>query len=532
MTGPMQWILIVIMGIALFTPGCQQHPSNPGDFPVLKIGTIHRAKSKNILFDDALGLFSMISHPPLLELKRGGEFSGILAEQFSYSDDYRVWTFRLKSNFFWSDGEPVTPEDIRFTLWYKARHLPSRKWINTTVETVNIQKNGTIVCTLTKPYTRFDIEFTSIRIFPAHIWKRVQHPRDFQSAVQFTGCGPFVIHHVDLNSGVVSMVRNPFWKGALPHLRRVEIHMYHTSDVLSLAMKRGDMDTFYKYADTFPYENVAAIRKTGRYKIESHTQSGFIFLGFNLRKHPTGDPALRQAIAHCLNYREIKKLITRGFGDIPPRGLVPAYFRFYHPTEALVRDTNRARTILRKSGYHDLNGDGILEDPQQKSLELKLVSTPPYVRLSELIKDYLNSIGLRVYIQILDPLTWIQTKDRYDYHLTISRTTPWGMMMHANWSTGYFDYRRSGQGVLHTIDDPEYIHLCDAALATKDPVKLKVLSRKIQEYHATRLPAVPLVAKTDVVPSKKNLSGWYHDPLFGIYNLRSLVNLRFSDANH
>ncbi len=511
---------------------CHKQPSEKHDQFVLKIGSIHRAKSKNILYDNALGHFTMISHPPLLKLETDGRFTGILAEQFSYSNDYTIWKFKIRKNFYWSDGLPVKPEDIKFSLLYKGKHLPSRKWMGKLIKVIDIDQKGDIVCTLAKPYTRFDIEFTSVRILPRHIWKGIKNPERWESPRLYTGCGPFIIKDIDLNSGVVSMVRNPFWKGKSPQLDRIEIHMYHNPDVLSLALKRGDVDTYYKYADTFPYGNISSLRETGLYKIKKCTESGFIFLGFNLKKQPLDDHSLRQAIVYALDYQEIRKLITKGFGQIPQKGFVPPYFRFYHPTEPLVRDINKARKILEGSGYRDLNGDGILEDREKQPMKLRLVSTLIYTRLSELVKDYLNQIGIQVQLQILDPMTWIHTKDRYQYDLTISRTTPWGMMMHAGWSTGYFDYRRSGQGVLHIIDDPDYIHLCDAILSTKDPHQLKVLARKIQEYHAAHIPAVALISKTDVIPSKLNLSGWHHDPLFGIYNLSSFLRLKLTYADH
>ncbi len=526
---PYTFFILAIIISSLFLSGCRPQNTKEKDTRIVKIGTIHRVKSKNLLFDPSLSLFSIISHPPLLKLGEDGNPVGLLAKNYHYSADYTTWTFQINQDYYWSDGHPVSPEDIKFTLLYKNTHLPFRKWLGTIIRKIDISGNQ-VTCTLNQPYTHFDIELASIRIFPRHIWQGIEDPRDRESGKYYTGCGPYIIREADLNSGIIRFCRNPYWKGANPRINQIEIHTYHNVDVLSLALKRGDVDTYYKYADTFPYENINSLKASGHFKILTFKQSGLVFLGFNLKKSPFSDSSLRLAVLYALDYAEIIRLIARGYGALPRRGFIPSHFRFYHPTESLHRNIGLAKTLLEDAGYKDVNGDGFVEDPGGNQLKINLVSTSIYIRLGELIIDYLKQIGLRTRLQILDPASWVNMKDNYQYDLTLSRTTPWGMMMHAGWATGYFDSRRSGEGVLHTLDDPDFIGLCDDILATKIPGQLKSLARKIQEYYARHLPAIALIWKTDVIPMKHHLSGWHHDPLFGIYNINSLLNLQFNDA--
>jgi peptide/nickel transport system substrate-binding protein len=520
----------IIFG-CIFISGCgdesYRHP-NPG---ILKIGSVQRVVTKNILYDNGLSLFSIVSHPPLLKLERQGHFSGILSDDHRFSADYTSWFFRIKDGWFWSDGKPVTAADVKFTLEFKSRHLPTRKWLLKVIKKIETTGYKEIRLDFHQPYTRLDIELTSIRIFPRHIWKDVDRPDAVESGRFYTGSGPFIIRDVDLNSGTIRFGRNPYWKGKMPLLHSYEIHLYQNLDVLSLALKRGEIDTYYKYADTFPYENLPPLESSGHLKTLTLPESGLIFLGFNLGRYPLSDARLRQAVMLAVDYEEIRRLVGRGHGLIPCRGFIPPLFKYFHPTETLSQNQTLGKTMLKNAGYVDLNSDGLVEDPKGNPVQLNLISTSSYTRLGELVSDYLKNIGINTRMQILDPATWISVKDNYKYDLIISRTTPWGMMMHAGWASGYFDNRRSGEGVLHTVGDPEFIRLCDDLLSTKIPARLQSLAVEIQNYYARKLPAIALLWKTDVIPMNLYMTGWRLDPLFGIYNLDSILNIKLN-ARH
>jgi peptide/nickel transport system substrate-binding protein len=102
------------------------------------------------------------------------------------------------------------------------------------------------------------------------------------------------------------------------------------------------------------------------------------------------------------------------------------------------------------------------------------------------------------------------------------------MLMHANWATGYFDVRRSGEGVLHTVDDPAFLKLCNDILATKDEGELEKYAQKVQDYYTKNLPAIALYWSRIVIPYQKKFSGWSPNPLYGIYNIKNFLRLRIS----
>jgi peptide/nickel transport system substrate-binding protein len=236
-------------------------------------------------------------------------------------------------------------------------------------------------------------------------------------------------------------------------------------------------------------------------------------------------PVLREAVVQALDYEELVRLELLGFGGRANRGFVPPAMPYFTETPPLEYNPEKARALLKEAGYADADSDGILEDPRGRELELRLPARQRYVRTAELIRDYLGRIGLRVNPQIVDSSTWIALKESFSYDLTISRTTPWGMFMHANWATGYFDSRRTGEGVLRTVSDPAFHALCDAVLSSKRE-SMRDLAESVQRFYSQNLPAAALYWSTILIPHKKTFSGWVVDPLYGLYNIDTFLNLK------
>ena len=398
--------------------------------------------------------------------------------------------------------------------------------LSKTLTEIEVIPGNAVKLTFNKPYTRLDIEFAFLPIIPRHIWQKVDRPRFYSGPGKYVGYGPLIIEYIDINAGIILFKKNNYWKHQPPGIDGIEIHMFQNPDVLSLALEKGDIDTYYKYADTYPYSNLARLAATGKFNFVKHKTTGLIFLGFNLEKEPTANRYFRLAAAMAIDYKEILKLINSGYGEIPNRGFVPPGMLYFKETPGLNQDLTAARELLNKAGFKDSNRDGILENPGGENLRLALLSTPPYDRLCQLIADYLRCIGIDVEVKMVDPAAWFSRKEQYNYDITVTRSTPWGMLMHAGWGTGYFDSRRTGEGVLHTITDPFFLNLCDAVLATRNPDKLKTYAHTLQQYYAENLPAIALIWPEEVTPYNRTFTGWSQDPLFGIFNVTNFLNLK------
>jgi len=498
---------------------------------VLRIGTLKQGlKSANILSDYFVNMFAQVSNPPLMKINREGQPEGLLVKKFDISDDKTTWTFVLDDHLYWSDGKKVTAHDAKFSVELYAREVPFAAWLEQALVEVSVSEDNALVLRFNRPYTRLGYDFASYSLFPKHIWENIENPLAYANTGENVGCGPFAIESIDINAAKISFEKNPYWKGQMPPIEGIEVHFYNNMDVLSLALEKGEVDTFYRYASSYPYANIERLKATGEFNFLEEQNMGLKFLGFNLNKPPMSDVNFRKALSYAIDYDEIIKLDALGYGEVPNMGFIPRGMSGYKETKKLEYNLDKAKKILRESGYIDTDANGIREDRDGQEIKLSILISPLYVRISELIKDYLGAVGLDARLKVVDENTWISQKNQYQYDLVVSRTTPWGMLMHANWATGYFDSRRTGEGVLHTVNDPEFLNLCDSILATTDEAELEQDAHRVQDYYTQNLPAIPLGWTRIITPYHKKYTGWISSPLYGIFNIDNFLSIKPSTS--
>ncbi|OQA59431.1 MAG: putative ABC transporter periplasmic-binding protein [Euryarchaeota archaeon ADurb.Bin294] len=497
------------------------------DDAILRIATTNEVKSPAFIGDYTLGLFNHLSNPPLMQMDENGKLIGLLADHYEVSPDNTEWTFVIKDNQFWSDGTPVTADDVAFSIQMYGTSIPNAGWIGETLTDTQVDGNK-VTFKFNKPYTNLALEFTSYSILPKHIWESIENPNEFTSTGPYVGAGPYYLDNVDLNAGKVIFKRNPSWKGKISDYDTVEISWFKNEDAAAKALESGVMDTYWKYASSYPYAAIDSLTKTGNFEMLEKPTSGLTFLGFNLKREPMSDPAFREAVSSAINYQELVDISTLGYGKVPNRGFVPPAMDGYIQTKPMEYNLETARNTLESAGYKDSDGNGIIEAADGKDITLDLLIRNSYAREAELMKEYLEKAGIGVEVRSVEDNTWFEMKDKLDYDITLTRTTPWGMLMHAGWATGYFDSRRTGQGVLHTVDDEVFLKLCDDILSTTDQTLLKEYAKEVQEYYAENLPGIPLYWKNDITPYNKKITGWYSNPLYGIMNEFTFTGVKSS----
>jgi peptide/nickel transport system substrate-binding protein len=520
-------LLTIAISFIFFFIACTQTQTETPGKNIIKIGTTREGfKSTSLLGDTFLSLFARISNPPLMTMAKDGKLEGLVVARYEVSEDCTRWKLYCDPDLRWSDGNNLTAEDAKFSIELIAEVVPYARWMQEIIDKVFIAKDNALVLELKRPYSRLDFDFATYNILPKHIWEKIEDPLRHTSNDEMVGCGPFIIEKIDLNAGLIRFRNNPHWRGIEPELDGIELHLYNNIDVLAFALEKGEVDTYYRYASSYPYPNIEKLKATEEFDFMEEPHYGLKFLGFNLHKKPMSDKSFREAISYALDYEEIIKLDILGFGKIPSRGFIPPIMPAYKETPELKYNLEVAKNLMAQAGYIDRDGDGFRDTPDAKKIKLSILISMDYVRLAELVQDYLKAAGIDAQLKTVDYNTWISMKDKNDYDLVVSRTSPWGMFMHANWATGYFDSRRTGEGVLHNVDDPQFLKLCDDILSTKNEEKLIKYASHVQDYYARFLPAIALYWSRTVIPYQKRFSGWSPNPLYGLYNIQNFLSLR------
>jgi len=484
---------------------------------VLKIGTTDQIKSLSLLSDYNLEQISEASNLPLTQFDENGKVIGALASSYETSPDNTVWTFTLADNIFWSDGKPITGEDVIFSMEVYETDVTA-KWLKELVKEAKVDGNK-VIYTLNKPYTNLAQDFATREILPKHIWESIDKPLEYADPKgSYVGSGPFYIDSIDLSSAKLIFKKNPYWKGKQPYYDSIEVSWFKNEDAASKALQSGVVDTYWKYATSFPYASIDSLKSTGNFDILEKASSGLTFLGFNLNKEPMSDLKFRTAVSKALNYPELVSISTLGHGKAPNSGFIPPAMNNYVETDELQYNVNDAKKILADAGYKDSDGNGIVEGKDGKDIKLDFLIRDQFTREGDLVKEYLEKIGLGADIHVVDQQTWTDQKDKFNYDITLTRTTPFGMIKEAGWATAYFESRMFGGGQLHTVSDPKFLALCDNLLSTTDQTKIAQNAKEVQQYYAENLPGIALYWKNDVTPYNKGITGWYSNPMFGIMN--------------
>jgi len=310
---------------------------------------------------------------------------------------------------------------------------------------------------------------------------------------------------------------------------RVEFHIYRNLEALTMAMVKGEVDAYYNYASGYDYSHIPALMKSSEMRYLTSSHIGIpAALGFNLDKYPMNSTEFRKAISQAIDYSQINQYVFSGYGSVPTGGFVPPSMPdFNSGLPRLQYDPTEANKLLDSLGLKT-GLDGFRETPEGEKIKLLLLGRTicEEMRILELIKGDLAKVGLDVELKTVDSSTWIDLKDKKEYDLVFFRTTPWGMLMHASYGSGYFDTRRTGAGVLHNFGNQEFLDTCDEIMRTTDRGKIRELNQKLQEIYARELPAITLCWVDMVYPYRANWKGWQvHMIEGGLANHVSWFNL-------
>ena len=337
-----------------------------------------------------------------------------LASTWTTSLDETTWTFRIDPDATWSDGEPVTAEDVEYTFERVMREqlAPDVDYLRH-VESVEVADRSTVVMRSSEPAEMLAL---FVPIVPEHIWEDVpiEETTTFEN-LPSVGSGPF--EAVSNEDGTIKMARSEF-TDSTSEIDQIVFRPFTSPDVLSSALREGRID----YATGLGIEEFREAGAETFIRAVSAPDPGFTSLGFNLYQPTpetiedlnapstsTGDPALldqrvRQAIAWAIDEDELTEAIYAGEGTVGA-ALIPPPLTRYHleipEQDRAAFDIERARALLRRAGWADTDADGTVDKDGQE-LELRLsarLESEDTVEAAGLIRESLKEAGIEVAVE-------------------------------------------------------------------------------------------------------------------------------------
>ncbi len=322
-------------------------------------------------------------------------FENDLATDYSLSPDGLTWTFLIRDDAFFTDGEKVTASDVAFTL--ETAKAAQGSVDLTYMESAAAQDDTTVVVTLSKPTSIFLNTLASVGIVPEHAYGE-----DY--GTNPVGSGPYRFVEWKPQEQLLFTANEDYY-GIVPAIKNVTV-VFMSEDAALAAVQAGEVDVAYSTA-TLGTTEVAG------YHIEAITSADN--RGFTLPVLPnegkttqSGAPVgndvtcnheIRQAIAYGINRQQIADIVLNGFGR-------PAYSEndgmpWNNPEVVMETDVPYAKKLLADAGWADMDGDGIIEKNGLKAEFSCIYPSGDSVRqaVAVAVAEQVKALGIQINVE-------------------------------------------------------------------------------------------------------------------------------------
>lgn len=425
-----------------------------------------------------------------------------IASAWETPDPYTV-VFRLRADFRFADGTPVTAGDVKATydaVRDSALASPKRASL-ALVSAIETPDARTVVMRLSAPFAPF-LDATGLGILPARLAWRAEEVT--------VGAGPFRLVRA-LPGERLDLEPNPGYPAGPPRLGPLTIRIVPDEVVRALELRRG---TLGFVQDAFEPEVLTWLRARRDLAVRQGPGTSVHYLAFNFRDRRLADRRVRRAIALAIDRDRLVASVLGGAAR-PASGLLAPDHWAFAAADLPGHDERRARLLLDRAGYHDPDGPGPL--PRFR-LVYKTSSQPARRRLAEAIQAQLGGIGIALdvrtyewgtlYAQIragnfeVCSLAWVGIGDPDLYYFAFHST----MQPPAGYNRGAYTDRLMDR-------------LTGEARVTTNPRARHRLYARIQRLAARELPVLPLWWEDRVVVHTRRLEGFAPSPDGSLHGL-------------
>ncbi len=373
-------------------------PAYGGD---LKEGMVGSPQFINPLLaiSDADRDLSSLVYAGLMGLSGSGTLVPVIAESYTLSPDGKTYTFNLRANAKFSDGTPVTAEDVVFTVT-KAQNasLKSPKYADWSGVDAKVIDPRTVRFVLAKPYAPF-LGLTTLGILPSRLWKNLSNEEFPFSNLETNpvGAGPFKVSSVSRDaSGLIKsvlVVANGSFVLGRPYLDSIRFNFYSRSEDLAEALASGVEESAYDVSTqgalTAPYARVFGVffNPSGR----------AVFARAEVRK----------ALSLAIDRQHIIDSVLGGYataimGPVPPGETVKQV-----PVPRLDNPTASAAAVLQSSGWSYDGSLRVWKNASAKQtldrITIRTSNVPELKNVASAVKAQWEQLGIHVDIELYEP---------------------------------------------------------------------------------------------------------------------------------
>ncbi len=428
-------------------------------------------------------------------------------------------TYKLRKGLKWSDGAPITADDVLFT--YKAimnddLKVPTRD-TEVKIESITAPDKYTVVIIFKEPYVLADQGF-DYYIIPKHALEPLlaKGAKTFMEA-EFSrkpvGNGPYVVKEWVPGSHII-LEPNPNYNiGSKPKLKRVIFKFISDTNTLMANMVSGAIDAVTPVGLQFD-QGVALEKQAKDISVDFTPALVWEHIDFNLDDPILKDKRVRQALTYAIDREAISQALFEGKQKVAHSWLPPKHYAYNSKVKVYNYDEAKAKTLLAEAGWKP-GSDGILVNEKGERLSLTIATTAGNKvreQVEQIIQNYYKKIGVELKIENqtakvffgettpkrkfqMAMYAWVNSPSTVGESLWTARNIP-------NDGNGWTGQNRAGW------NNAENEKLYAEIPVTMDKKKRVALLLREQELWAEELPAIPLYYRVDISAVRKGLQNW------------------------
>jgi peptide/nickel transport system substrate-binding protein len=423
----------------------------------------------------------------LVKPSANGDLVPAVASDYKVSEDGKVYTFTLRENVKFHNGEAVTAEDVKYSIERNAGKLDEDLLVSAfkIIESVNIVDPSTVEVVLSEADTEL-IGYMTVAILPKDYANQKTAP---------VGTGPFKFVSYTPQQNLKLEKFEDYWQENSPSLDAVEFRIVQNTDSVIMDLKAGSIDVY-------PYlTDAQAAELSGSFNIEAGNSNLTQAMYLNHDHEILGNKLVRQALCYAIDRDEIMSIVAGGKGTKLGSALYPGFGKYYNDlSDKYSYDIEKAKALLKEAGYE--NGfEFTIRIPSNYQF---------HVSTGEVIVEQLKKINVTAKIELIDWTSWVS--DVYggrQFEATIvgidAKLAPSDMLRRyeLDYSKNFYNYKSES-----------YTAAFQAGLATTDDAEKVSNYQTAQEILAEDAVAVYIMDPPTLVAVDKDLTGFTFYPIF------------------
>jgi len=430
------------------------------------------------------GIIYHMIYDTLVYFNIQNEYEPCLATEWSYNEDASVWTFKLRDDVTFHNGEKFTADDVIFTI--ESAHEAVGGGLYTCFNQVEeITANGDYEVTMKLAAPNFDFVYDASNISAVMLNREA-----YESGVEngsWVGTGPFILDSMIPNDSLTYVANENYW--GTKALCKTFTMRYIAEETARNIMLENDEFTFCNIGNVY----IPQYEADDRFVINSYVMNNCNLLAFNMRKTITGDKNFRLAVAYAVDVQAAIDIALGGYGVLHDTGALWGYTTAYKDSSipAFSQDLEKAKEYLAKSCY---NGEEI-------ELCAGMAQT---IKLAEVYMQQLTEIGINAKVHEFDgpsltAATMYETND-LDIIVNSSMWSPLASSGKSYWTPG-------NRSDLACYENQEIVDLFAQAAATPDGPEREEMYHKIQQMTYEDLPYLPTHHMALYIAAQKGAGG-------------------------